>query len=76
MRGLPGSDTAEIVDILVDEFIPEYCMGKNDLAVANAMVFTALMIVKTHCQASGQDYDELIDLFRKTFESAIEVNRP
>ncbi len=74
-RWLVGPDTSEIVDRLLGDFLLS-CLGKNDMSVANGMIISAVMLIKAHCERTGQDYDETVQLFRSSFETLVEIVKP
>ena len=63
-------ETEEVVDRLLGEFLFT-CMGKNDMAIANGMTSAAAVLVATHCQQTGEDFDELSNMFRNHFSNAL-----
>jgi hypothetical protein len=73
LRYLGGKQTTEIIDLLINQFVPEHCMGKNDLALVSAMLAVAAMLVDAHCRTEGSDHDELAAMFRSQFDMALNI---
>lgn len=57
-------DIAEIVDLVIDEFMPKHCMSRNNLAVASAFMLVSTIMVKAHCQSTGDDFEETLKTVR------------
>jgi hypothetical protein len=55
-----ADDIRELVDLLVNRFMPDHCMGRNDLAVASAFMLIAILSVKAHCRQTGEDFYEAL----------------
>lgn len=73
MHKLPmPRETREIVDRLLGEFLWSY-MGKNDMAVVTALLSSAALIIASHSQVTGQDYQELVRMGRSVFDSAAAI---
>src|SRR5262245_58432769 len=72
LRHCMTQETAEIVDRLLGDFLLS-CVGKNDLAVVNAMLSSAAIMLVAHCQRSGQDYRELVNEARNIFDLATKI---
>ena len=70
-----GDDSGTVVDELINDYIPNHCMGLNDLGVVSGMITAAVTLIATHCQRTGQDYDETLDLGRQIFDIAANVMR-
>ena len=66
-------DTVKVVDKLLDDFIPNECMGKNDLAVVNALFACSALIIVAHCQRTGGDPEELATECCKLFDMAVKI---
>jgi hypothetical protein len=61
-----------MVDRLINEFLPS-CVGRNDMAMANALIIVALMVVEAHCRQTGDDYGKLIGVLRNSFTAASRI---
>jgi hypothetical protein len=72
LRFMLGPETVEIVDRLLGDFMVD-CIGKNDMAVVNAMLASAAMLIVAHCERTGQDFDEVVALCRNSFDLALTV---
>jgi hypothetical protein len=68
-----SDETEEIVDLILGEFLLSCCIGKNDMNVANGLITSAAIIVATHCERTGQDFQELSALFRNHFELGLKI---
>jgi hypothetical protein len=59
--------SAEIVEELTTKFLQKQ-IGKNDMAVINGLMATAAIMLVTHCQITGEDFEDMVadhaDLFR------------
>jgi hypothetical protein len=64
-----AGDTADLVDQLLDGFVLD-CMGKNDMVVINALLASAALLIVTHCQRTGQDFNETFSACRQLFDMA------
>lgn len=64
-------ETGEI-DRLLGDFLKS-CIGKNDMAVANAMLAAAAIIVATHCQRTDDDFGEFSKDFIDQFKRALVI---
>ena len=72
LRYCMTGETAEITDRLLGDFLLS-CLGKNDMAVVNAMISSAIILIAAHCQRTGENFDEVIDQCRGLFDAAVKV---
>jgi hypothetical protein len=73
LRYCLSGDTEEVVDRILGPFLQE-CMGKNDMAVTNGLLCSAAILIAAHCQRTGEDFEELAELCRQSFNSALNVS--
>jgi hypothetical protein len=66
-------ETAEIVDRLLDEFVRS-CIGKNDMSVVSGFITSAAILIATHCERTGEDFQELSDMCRDQFDLALKIS--
>jgi hypothetical protein len=64
--------SAEIVDRITGPFLLD-CVGMNDLAVVNGLMTSAAIMIKTHCDRTGDDVGEISNLARQVFDLALYV---
>jgi len=67
------TETNEIMDLLMGEFLMKHCIGKNDLAIVNAFMAGAASMIAAHCERTGEDYAELAKLEREFFASTLQI---
>lgn len=70
-----GKDAADVVDFMLSDRMFAHFKGKNDLAVINGLVTTAALWTATHCEYTGQDFDETAEIVRSCFESGFGIAR-
>jgi hypothetical protein len=73
LRFLLNDETSEIVDRLLGEFLRE-CIGKNDMSVVNALLAVAAIMITTHCERTGQNFDEIAAASQKLFKLSLEIS--
>lgn len=66
-------ETAEIVDKLMGEFLFS-CMGKNDMSIMSGFLASAALLIATHCERTGEDFDQLAGMAREQFALALKVS--
>lgn len=72
LRILLNQETAGIIDRLLDEFLLS-CIGKNDMAVVNALLASAAMLIKAHCERTGDNFGEVASECKNIFELSLQV---
>ena len=65
-------ESAEITDRILGPFLMS-CIGKNDMSVVTGLLAAAAVIVATHCERTGQDYEELCTLCQENFRNGLVV---
>ena len=73
LRCLLNDETSELVDRLLGEFLLG-CIGKNDMAVVNALLASAAMVITAHCKRTGQSFDEVAAESENIFKLSLEVS--
>ena len=74
--GSAGRDAADVVDWLIgSEDVFKHIQGKNDLAVINGLITAAALWTATHCEYTGQSFDETEELVKSCFDSAFGIAR-
>jgi hypothetical protein len=72
LRILLNPETRELVDRLLGDFLFS-CLGKNDMAVVNALIATAAMLITAHCDRTGQDFGKVASECTTMFELALQI---
>jgi hypothetical protein len=72
IRHCLNDETGGMVDRLINEFLPS-CVGRNDMAMANALIIVALMVAEAHCRQAGDDYGKLIGILQSSFMTASRI---
>ena len=70
-----GEETATVVDELINDYLPQHCIGTNDMAVVSGLMTAAAVLIETHCQRFGDDFDELLKMAHDIFDIAAKVMR-
>jgi len=73
LRFCVTGETEEVVDLLIGEFIPQHCMGKNDMAVTNGLLACAAILVATHCHRTGHDFDEIAGTSEHLYQMSLRI---
>jgi hypothetical protein len=71
-RFLVSGELEEILDLL-DGFVAEKCLGRNDMCLIQAHILSALALVAAHCARTRDDYDETVAMVRQFFDTTAEL---
>jgi len=72
LRHILIEDSAEVVDFICGPFLLER-IGKNDMAVINGLIAAIAILVKVHCDKTGQDLHETVQLFHDSLDAAVDI---
>jgi len=67
-----SGESAEIVDEILGPILRGW-LGKNDMSVVNGLLASAAILIATHCQHTGQSFQETSELCRRSFDLALKV---
>jgi hypothetical protein len=72
LRHLLVEDSNEVVTFITGPFLLDR-IGKNDMSVINGLVASIAILIKAHCDKTGQDLDETAQLFHDSFDGALDI---
>jgi|SRR5215471_16196749 len=72
LRHCVSPETSEIVDQIMGPFL-ESNLGKNDMAITGGLLASAAIMLATHCQITGDDFEEMAIHLRTMFDLALSV---
>ena len=72
LRFCISGEAKEITDRLLDEFLLT-CIGKNDMAVVNAFLASAAVMIAAHCEHTDHEFRDLAKESIRNFALALQV---
>jgi len=67
-----NEESTEVVDHILGPYLLS-CIGKNDMNIVVGLLASAAIIVATHCQTTGENFEEFAAMCRENFASALAI---
>jgi len=72
MQHLLTEETAVLVDNLLGPWLQQQ-LGKNDMAIVSALLTASAILVRTHCDRTGHDFEDMRALALELFTASLQV---